>query len=101
MTRPIPDDLSMLASFYRRWEPQEDRRREISDDLKELFSEAKGNGFNGKAMRRAFAAQYRLDHEDSEQREARELTDEETELYLSALARVRESDQSPDLRVVS
>lgn len=96
MARQLPDDLSLLARLYERWEPQENKRRQISDDLKELFSEGKADGFNPKAMRKAFAERYRLDHQTAEQREKAEATDDETELYLSALARVRESDKDSD-----
>lgn len=92
MARRVPTDLTMLARLYEIWEPQEDARRQISEDLKELFAEAKGNGYNPKALRKAFAERYRLDHQTDEQALKANQTDEDTELYLSALARVRESD---------
>ena len=56
-----PPELSMLGGLYQRWAVMEDERRELSDDLKELFAEGKGEGLNPKAMRAAFAEQYRLD----------------------------------------
>lgn len=92
MARRVPTDLTMLARLYEIWEPQEDARRQISEDLKELFAEAKSNGYNPKALRKAFAERYRLDHQTDEQALKANQTDEDTELYLSALARVRESD---------
>jgi uncharacterized protein (UPF0335 family) len=48
----IADD--MLRSYFERWQRLEEEKRTIADDLKELFAEAKGNGFDAKVMRVVF-----------------------------------------------
>jgi len=85
-----PPELSQLASLFERWSNIETKRREASDDLKRIFADGKADGFNPKAMRVAFAEQYSLDNEDQATREKREKNSSEADLYLTALARVRE-----------
>lgn len=85
-------DTSQVPSFFARWERLETARRESSEDLKELFSEAKAFGLNGKALRVVFAEKYRDENEDAGKRSKRLETGADVELYRSALARVRESD---------
>lgn len=87
-----PPELSMLGAIYDRWQRMETDRRELSTDLKELFAEGKGHGFNPKALRKAFAEQYRLENEDADKASKREQNDADVELYLTALARVHERD---------
>jgi uncharacterized protein (UPF0335 family) len=43
-----------LRSIYARWQNLEADKAAISEDLKELFAEAKGNGYDAKALRIAF-----------------------------------------------
>ena len=43
-----------LRSIYSRWQNLEADKAAISEDLKELFAEAKSNGYNTKALREAF-----------------------------------------------
>lgn len=43
-----------VRSIFERWRRLEDAKREIADDLKDLFSEAKSHGFDTKALRAAF-----------------------------------------------
>lgn len=43
-----------LRSIYARWERLEEEKRATAEDLKELFAEAKGNGYEPKALRIAF-----------------------------------------------
>lgn len=43
-----------LRSLYDRWSRLEEAKTEISEDLKELFAEAKSNGYDTKALRAAF-----------------------------------------------
>lgn len=88
MTYPSNSDDLPIRKLYDRWERFEDSRREMSDDLKELFAEGKASGHNPKAMRIAFAERYRQTHDDADKRAKRELQDEEVELYLAALAGV-------------
>ena len=87
-----PPELDRLGSFYDRWQRMETERRILSTDLKELFAEGKGNGFNPKALRKAFAEQYRLENEDADKASKRQETDADVELYLTALARVHVSE---------
>lgn len=96
MTRRPPSDLNIIASYYARWEPYEAQRRDIARDLKELFAEAKSNGLNPKSLRAAFAEQYRVENQTSDEAEKRATNDADFELYLSALARVREGDEGHD-----
>jgi len=43
-----------VRSIFEHWRRLEDGKREIADDLKDLFSEAKSHGFDTKALRAAF-----------------------------------------------
>jgi uncharacterized protein (UPF0335 family) len=44
-----------LKSIIERVERLEEDKRDISDDIKDVYSEAKGNGFDAKALRRIVA----------------------------------------------
>jgi len=55
MTDAVADDI--LRSFFERWQRLEEEKKTLSDDLKGLFSEAKGMGFDTKAMRAVFREQ--------------------------------------------
>lgn len=55
MTDTIADDL--IRSYFERWERLEEEKKTISDDLKELFAEARGNGLDTKALRAVFREQ--------------------------------------------
>ena len=44
-----------LKSIIERVERLEEDKRAISDDIKDVYSEAKGNGFDAKALRRIVA----------------------------------------------
>lgn len=81
-----PANMSRIRSFFERWERLETSRRELSDDLKELFSEAKSEGFNSKALRVAFAEKFRVENEPSAKAEKREMDEADADLYLAALA---------------
>ena len=45
---------TQLQSIFERWQRLEEAKAEVSQDLKELFAEAKGNGFDSKQLRKAF-----------------------------------------------
>ena len=47
----------LVVSYFDRWCRLEDEKRVISDDLKAMFAEAKGNGFDTKALRAVFREQ--------------------------------------------
>jgi uncharacterized protein (UPF0335 family) len=67
-----------LKSFIERVEKLEEDKAAIGEDLKELYSEAKGTGFDTKIMRKIVGLR-KLD------REKRVEQDELLELYKSAL----------------
>lgn len=74
----VADD--MLRSFYERWQRLEEEKSTISDDLKNLFAEAKGSGFDTKAMRAVFRDMTR---DVAERQEAEAIYD----LYWTSLTR--------------
>jgi uncharacterized protein (UPF0335 family) len=55
MSASVADDL--LRSFFDRWQRLEEEKRAVSDDLKELFIEAKSQGLDPKVMRTVFREQ--------------------------------------------
>lgn len=67
-----------LKSIIERVERLEEDKRAISDDIKDVYSEAKGNGFDVKALR----AIVRYRKEDAQDRAEREAI---FETYLAAL----------------
>lgn len=54
-----PDDFAhnLIRAFYERWDRLESEKDAISGDLKELFAEAKGQGFDTKVLRKLFRDQ--------------------------------------------
>jgi uncharacterized protein (UPF0335 family) len=72
---------SHLRSFVERIEHLEEEQRTINDDKKEVYSEAKGTGFDTKIIKRIVALR-RLDK--SKRDEEAELLD----LYMTALGMV-------------
>ncbi|SON54299.1 hypothetical protein HDIA_0758 [Hartmannibacter diazotrophicus] len=67
-----------LKAFVERIERLEEEKKVIADDIKEVYAEAKGNGFDTKILKKAVA----LRKKDPAERE-----EEETilQLYLQAL----------------
>lgn len=70
-----------LQSYFRRWDNLEQEKARISDDLKELFKEAKALGYDGKALRIAFREKVKAEDETDSDRELRAVVD----TYLEAL----------------
>lgn len=70
-----------LRSIYARWERLEEEKAATSADLKELFIEAKGNGYDAKALRAAFRLRSMSSDEGVKQSEHEALVD----LYLAGL----------------
>ena len=70
-----------LRSFIERIERLEEEKKTIADDIKEVFAEAKGTGFDTKAMRTIL----RLRKKDRAEREEEEAI---LDMYLSALGMV-------------
>lgn len=56
-TRQVIGDnvRAVLKSFIERVEKLEEEKKAISDDIRDVFAEAKGNGFDVKAMKRVIA----------------------------------------------
>lgn len=79
----VADD--QLRSFFERWNRLEEEKTAISEDLKALFAEAKGAGFDTKAMRVVFRERAA---DDSAKLEAAEL-DQICDLYRASLGRAR------------
>lgn len=71
-------DAKHLRAFIERIERLEEEKRAIADDIKEVYAEAKGTGYDAKIMRKIISLR-RQDH--NKRREEEEILD----LYLSAL----------------
>ena len=67
-----------LRAFIERIERLEEEKQTIADDIKEVFAEAKGTGFDTKAMRTII----RLRKKDKAEREEEEAM---LDLYMAAL----------------
>jgi uncharacterized protein (UPF0335 family) len=67
-----------LRAIVERIEQLEEEKRGIADQIKEVYAEAKGNGFDTKAIRRIVALR---------RKDAQERAEEETilDLYMTAL----------------
>jgi uncharacterized protein (UPF0335 family) len=72
-----------LRSFIERIERLEEERAALSADIREVYSEAKGTGFDTKAMRQVVRLR-KLDSADRQEQEAI------LDLYLSALGMARD-----------
>lgn len=67
-----------LKAFVERIERLEEEKKTIADDIRDVYAEAKGNGFDVKALR----AVVRLRKQDSDERKEQEAI---LETYLHAL----------------
>jgi uncharacterized protein (UPF0335 family) len=67
-----------LRAFIERVERLEEEKKTIADDIKEVFAEAKGTGFDTKAMRSIIRLR-KLDQADRQEAEAI------LDMYMSAL----------------
>jgi uncharacterized protein (UPF0335 family) len=70
-----------IQSYFARWRRLEEEKAALGEDLKELFAEAKGNGFDSKGMRAAFRRKLALETRSDEVQEHEAIV----ELYLQAL----------------
>ena len=57
-----------LRSFIERIERLEEERKTLAEDIKEVFAEAKGSGFNAKIMRQIIKIR-RMDKDDLDEQE--------------------------------
>ena len=78
VTRPAQFAKDQLKTIIDRIESREEDKKAVSDDIRDIYAEAKGNGFDVKALRRIVALR-KLDVD--ERREQQEIVD----TYLSAL----------------
>ncbi|MEN0088647.1 MAG: DUF2312 domain-containing protein [Pseudomonadota bacterium] len=78
-----------LRSFIERIERLEEQKKEISDDIRDVFAEAKGNGFDVKVMRQIV----RLRKVDASQREEEDAV---RDLYLTALGMLPDLQSDDD-----
>lgn len=83
MSEPTANDV--LRSYFERWRRLEEEKGRVSEDLKELFLEAKQQGFNTKAMRVVFRDKEKLDNEDGADRADRQEFEALVELYRASL----------------
>ncbi|MCQ0987584.1 DUF2312 domain-containing protein [Jiella marina] len=67
-----------LRSFVERIERLEEEKKTISDDIKDVYAEAKGNGFDTKVLRKVIS----LRKQDQNERQEQEAI---LDLYLQAL----------------
>jgi uncharacterized protein (UPF0335 family) len=67
-----------LRAFVERIERMEEEKRAIADDIKEIYAEAKGNGFDTKVLRQVI----RIRRQDRAERLEQEAI---LDLYLAAL----------------
>ena len=67
-----------LRSFIERIERLEEEKRALSGDIKEVYAEAKGNGFDTRILRKVISIR-RKDRHEREEEEAM------LEVYLDAL----------------
>ncbi len=62
-----------LTSFIERLERLEDEKRDVGDQIKDVFAEAKGEGFDVKTMRQVLKLRRLKPHDRSEQEELLEV----------------------------
>ncbi|WP_020179797.1 DUF2312 domain-containing protein [Methylopila sp. M107] len=80
MSAADPDEVArdQLTAFVERIERLEEEKKGVSDDIAEVYAEAKGNGFDVKVLRKVIAVRKQ---DVSERAEQEAILD----LYLSAL----------------
>ena len=71
-----------LKAIVERIERLEEEKKAISDDIRDVFAEAKGNGFDVKALRTIL----KLRKQDRDERQEQEAI---VELYMSALGMIQ------------
>lgn len=78
MTTPVIGDNSQLKAIVSRINTLEDEKKTISDDIRDVYAEAKGKGLNPKALR-VIVRKQRADA-----KKAKELADD-VDAYMMAL----------------
>jgi len=59
--------VGQLRSFIERIERLEEEKKTISDDIKDVYAELKGNGFDTKAVRSIIRLRKKEEHERQEE----------------------------------
>lgn len=59
--------VGQLRSFIERIERLEEEKKTISDDIKDVYAELKGTGFDNKAVRSIIRLRKKEDHERQEE----------------------------------
>ncbi len=77
-TRTVGTTADRLRSFIQRVERLEEDKKGIADDIKEVYAEAKGEGFDVKVLRKVIALRKKDPEEVAEEEEL-------LELYMSAI----------------
>lgn len=78
--------VDQLKSIIARIEKLEEEKTAIADDIKDVFAEAKGNGYDVKAIRQII----KLRKQDAQEREEEETV---LETYMRALGMLPELDE--------
>jgi uncharacterized protein (UPF0335 family) len=78
-----------LRAFIERIERLEEQKKEIGDDIRDVYAEAKGSGFDVKVMRQVV----RLRKVEAQQREEEDAV---RDLYLTALGMLPEFQSEND-----
>ena len=73
-----PATAGQLKAFIERIERLEEEKRQIADDVKDVYAEAKANGFDAKILRKIIS----LRRQDADERREQEAI---LETYLRAL----------------
>ena len=79
-----------LRSFIERVERLEEEKKALADDIKDVFAEAKGNGYDTKTMRTIIRLRKQEPHEREEQEQI-------LDTYMAALGMLpSDSDPEPE-----
>ena len=70
-----------LRAFIERIERLEEEKKVIGDDIKEVYAEAKGNGFDAKILRKVISLRKKQPHEREEEEAI-------LDLYMQALGMI-------------
>lgn len=85
MTDPGGVAADQLRAFVERIERLEEEKKVIADDIKDVYAEAKGNGFDVKILRTVISLRKKQPHEREEEEAV-------LDLYMHALGMAGPSD---------
>ncbi|MCV6576296.1 MAG: DUF2312 domain-containing protein [Cohaesibacter sp.] len=89
MTNPGGVAADQLRAFVERIERLEEEKKAITDDIKDIYAEAKGNGYDVKVMRELI----RKRKQDSNERQEQEAL---LDLYMHALGMAQARREDPN-----